>query len=310
MKKFNINDIEIEVFTDTNRDGDIYGNAADFDEIRKFNEEDILESLEIYFPWGEELDIEEYFHFINQTIFQEYPELLTQSDSYLIDMQITHQANSIYDIIIQFPHREDPGMDYIIEEIFDFCDVPKGTIYEDALPVELQFWPQYNYDDDYELYRKTPFGLENHKKTIESISNKLKEFDDPIIIKSLILSALSTSEYVLKSLIVNQVSNMNSTHTFVQDIFKESFNKKLRGSVDELRGMFKKLYGKDAPTMDWTPIRNALAHEMENTDIYGDIIKYKNLKTKITEECSIEDIIQKQRDFNKELTDITISYSQ
>ena len=310
MKKFNINDIEVDVFRETNRDGDIYGNGVDFDEIRKFNEEEILESLDIYFPWGEELGIDEYLKFITQTIFQEYPGLLTKSDSNLIDMQIAYQASNISDILLQFPYRDDPGMDTIINEIFDFCDVPKGTIFEDSLPAELQFWPQYNYDDDYELYRKIPFGLESHKKTIENISQKLKEFDDPIIIKSLILSALSTSEYALKSLIVNQVSNMTSTHGFVQDIFKEAFNKKLRGSVDDLRTMFKKLYGKDAPIMDWIPVRNALAHEMGNTEIYGDTIRYKNMKKKIIEECSVEELIQKQRDFNDELTNITVTSSQ
>ncbi|MFK4960319.1 hypothetical protein ACI1TN_10095 [Lactococcus garvieae] len=310
MKKFNIKDIDIEVYTETNKDGLIYGNMVDFNEVRQFNMDDILDSLDIYFPWGEELNIEEYFTFINQTIFLEYPELLTQSDSNLIDMAVVQQGSSIYNIVLQFPERDDTGMDFIINEIFDFCEVPKGTIYEDSLPVELQFWSQYNDQDDYELYRNVPLSFESHIRTIEAINNKIIEFSDHIIKKSLILSALSTSEYLLKSVIVNQTSDIVISHEFAHKIFTDTLNKKLRGSINEIREVFYNLYGYHAPIMDWAPVRNALAHEMENTEIYEDTIKYKHLKKDIIEECSIEELIQKQRNFNNELKNIIIEYNK
>lgn len=310
MKKFNTNEIDIEVYTETNKDGFVFGNVVDFDEVRQHSMDDILDSLDIYFPWGEELNIEDYFGFINQTIFLEYPDLLTLSDSYLIDMTVVHNGSTLYDIVLQFPDRDDPGMNDVINEIFDFCDVPSGVIYEDDLPVELQFWPQYNEDDDYELYRKVPVSFEGHMRTIEAINNKIIEFSDHIIKKSLILSALSTSEYLLKSVIVNQTSNMEISHKFAHKIFTEALNKKLRGSIDEIRKVFKDLYEYDAPIMDWAPVRNALAHEMENTQIYDDTIKYNNLKKDTIEECSIKELIQKQRNFNNELKNIIIKYNK
>lgn len=310
MKKFNSRDFDVDVYTDTNEDGFIYGHIAEFDNFRKNSEEDILENLEIYFPWGSELQFEEYLEFINQPIFLEFPELLFKNDSFLGDMQIIYSGKNIYDITVQFPYREDSGMSEIIEEIFDICDVPKGTISEESLPLELQFWPQYNYDDDYEFYKKIPFSLENHKKNIESIYQKIDKSDDPIIIKALILSMLSSSEYTLKSLIVNKASTIKSSHDFIHDLFRESFNRKLKGTVAEHRSMFKNLYGADAPIMDWTPVRNALAHEIENTEILTDKIRYKNLSTKKMEEYNIEELFQKQRDFNKKLTEIIVSHNQ
>lgn len=310
MKKFNIRDFDVDVYPDTNKDGFIYGNIAEFDNFRKNNEEDILDNLDIYFPWGSELSFEEYLDFINQPIFLEFPELLFKNDSCLGDMQILDTGKNIYDISVQFPYQDDSGMSEIIEEIFDICEVPKGTIYEEALPPELQLWPQYNYDDDYEFYKKIPFSLESHKKNIESIYLKIDQSDDPIIIKALILSALSSSEYTLKSLIVNKASTMKSSHAFIHNLFRESFNRKIKGTVVELRAMFKDLYGMDAPNMDWTPVRNALAHEIENTEILTDKIRYKNLSTKKMEEYNIEELFQKQREFNTDLTNIIVNHNQ
>lgn len=57
MKKFNHRDFDIETELITTRDGSIRGNLVNWDTVRRFQEEDILESLDIYLPWGEELDL-------------------------------------------------------------------------------------------------------------------------------------------------------------------------------------------------------------------------------------------------------------
>ncbi|WP_282799056.1 hypothetical protein [Lactococcus lactis] len=309
MKKFNHGDIEIETELEVSRDEFIHGNIVDWDRVRKFQEEEILESLDIYFPWGEEIDLEDYIRFINQQIFQEFPNLLTDCESSnekpFEDMPFTSEANSIYEILILFPERDDYGIDRIISEIFDICEVPSGTAYEDSLPADLQYWSSEEDYDEFELFKKSVFSLEEQLGMLESIYNKINENDDMLIKKSLILSSMSISENALKVMIVTKIPSINNIDPFNEKILNDSINQKLRGSINGLKDLFKLLYNvTTAPETPWINLRNSLAHEIENSDIIGDRITYKDLKSKLNKEYSIEKLFQELFHFNNELSDV------
>ena len=69
MKKFNIEDWEIDVEQETGNDDYIYGNYVDWDEFRTTEEENLLSYFEVDIPWGKEISCQEFFDFLSQEVF-------------------------------------------------------------------------------------------------------------------------------------------------------------------------------------------------------------------------------------------------
>ena len=137
MKKFNIEDWEIDVEQETGNDDYIYGNYVDWDEFRTTEEENLLSYFEVDIPWGKEISCQEFFDFLSQEVF--YNTSIINSYPFE-DLKIIETGPVMSDLLFLFPSRKDLEYDMLVSDIFDYYEVPSGTAYEDDLPQELQFW--------------------------------------------------------------------------------------------------------------------------------------------------------------------------
>lgn len=112
----------------------MHGNTFDWDTFRKDEEENLLESFDVYLPWGEELTLEEYYGFLNQEFF-EHTSII--NDWELNDLPIKKQGSYLSELTCQFPGRNDNNSDEIVSAILDYYEVPSGTDYD--LPEDLQY---------------------------------------------------------------------------------------------------------------------------------------------------------------------------
>lgn len=315
MKKFNHRDFDIETELITTRDGSIRGNLVNWDTVRRFQEEDILESLDIYLPWGEELDLWGYMEFIDQQIFREYPELLTEykydGDFSFENMRFSQVAKSIYDISIEFPAREDYGIDNIIDAIFEICEVPKGTMEEEDLPSDLQFWPSFISDEDNDFY----ISITEHEWKVNDFQAKIKKLKDEIIQerdelkkKSMLLTCLILVESLVTSVILDKMPNIDSTN--IKDIYhrkvvQESIISSVRNHAGRNK-LFSQYFGEPLPQQSWISLRNSLAHDIGNSKLNKNIINVHG------KDYNIISVIDKITNFSNELSKIidkTADYS-
>ena len=300
MKKFNHEEFDIEPEIETGNEGQAYGNYVNWDEFRTTQEEEILEYFDIYLPWDEKICLEDYMRFLNQPLIEEFPELLTEDC--FDTLEYNDESKVINNISILFPTKRYS----VINEIFDLCGVPSGTDYEENLPEDLQYWPAilaYDISDDYQYFLNSSFSLENHRDMLEEIKDKIYKTDDELIKKSLLLTTMIFSEILLKSLISKKLPDTEEIDSINKKILNKAINKKLRGSIDDLRGFFKEVYGKTAPTLKWTLLRNSLTHEFNNCTIQGKTVSYKNQLDQI-ENYNLEVLFQEQEIFNSTLAEI------
>ncbi len=307
MKIFNHRNFDIESELITTRDGSIIGNLVDWDSVRKFQEEDILDSLDINLPWGEELDLWGYLEFIDQQIFQEYPDLLTEY-KYDIDfsfdnMRFSQVARSIYDISIEFPAREDHGIDNIIDAIFDICEVPKGIMEEEDLPSDLQFWPSFISDEDNDFY----ISITEHELKVTDFQAKIKNLKDEIIQetdelkkKSMLLTCLILVESLVTSVILDKMPKIDPTNikdSYHRKLVQESIISSVRDHVGRKK-LFKEYFGESLPQQSWIPLRNSLAHDIDNSKLKKNTIIVNG------NDYNIISVIAKLTNFSDELSRI------
>lgn len=296
---FNHNDFDIETEIDTGNDDFVYGNYVDWDSFRTENEENLFEYFNVFLPWGEKLTILEYADFIHQEIFSINPSLLDN----LMQLPISRQGKDTSEISIQFPERNDPNSDSIISEIFDCYGVPSDVEYEFELPGNLQYWHNMLEGDynEYEYYKNYPVKFITYKETINDIQLKIKDTNDELTKKSLILSSLIISESLLKSVIVEKIPTEMGISEFNQNILSSEIDKQLRGNVESKNGLFKKLYKQKAPKQPWTHLRNALAHDIESSSVNDKEIVYTNLKEGKEESYLIDKLFEELMNFYHEL---------
>lgn len=308
MKKFNHRDFVIDTELITTRDGSIIGHMVDWNSLRKFQEEEILEGLDITLPWGEELDFFEYINFIEQKIFEEYPELLTnyyyEGDFSFANMKFVEEAKSIYDVYIEFPERDTFGMDDLIDKIFDICEVPKGTVEEESLPVDLQYWPSTfdNEDEDYYTFiAEHDLKVDNFKSKIETLRNEINQESDALKKKSMLLTCLILVESLVSSVIVEKMPNIDSSSikdSYHRQIVQESIISSLRDHKGRNR-LFKQYFGSSLPQQTWIKLRNSLAHDIDNTILNDNTI---TIDSDIT--FNVTSVIDKIINFSNELSEI------
>ncbi|MCH5002081.1 hypothetical protein JI510_01615 [Listeria monocytogenes] len=303
MKMFNHNDFDIEPEIETGNDDFIYGNYVDWDRFRYENEDNLLEYFDVSLPWGEELTILEYANFLNQDVFGNNPSLLDKWN--LTQLPISKQGKDTSEISIRFPERNDINSGSIISGIFDCHGVPSDVKYEFELPEHLQYWhnileDEYN-EYEYEYYKNYPVKFITYEETINDIQLKIKDTNDELTKKSLILSSLIISESLLKSVIVEKIPTETGISEFSQNILSSEIDKQLRGNVESKNGLFKRLYKQKAPKQPWTHLRNALAHDIESSSVNDKEIVYTNLKEEKEESYLIDKLFEGLMNFYHEL---------
>lgn len=300
MKKFNLEDWDIEPELDVNKDDFIYGNYVEWDRFRDENEENLLDYFEIYLPWSKKLNISEYIEFIGQDFFRK-TDLL---DKYEFDkLSICKQGTNVSNLQIRFIDQDDIDSSSLISDIFDYYGVPTGTEYEQELPEELQYWSnKFDGDYEYEYYKSHPIKINDYKKTISEIQIKIRNYKDELVVKSLILSSLIVNESFIKSIVSNEIPEEQKISSFSKAIINDAIADKLK-SNHSTRGLFKNLFGVKAPKQNWIQLRNSLAHDIESSELIEGEIKYSDSKGNI---CSyeIEELFKELFQFAEELEDI------
>lgn len=301
MKKFNLEDWDIEPELDVNKDDFVYGNYVEWDRFRDENEENLIDYFEIYLPWSKKLNISEYIEFIRQDFFIK-TDLL---DKYEFNkLLICKQGTNVSNLQIQFIDQGDIDSSSLISDIFDYYGVPTGTEYEQELPEELQYWyNQFDEDYEYEYYKSHPLKINDYKQTVSEIQIKIGKNEDELVKKSLILASLIVSESLFKSIISNSLPEEKNISDFSKKIIDDYINQKLKKD-NSRRELFKIIFSVDtAPKQNWIELRNSLAHDIESSELTEDEIKYSDSKGNI---CSyeIEELFKELFQFAEELEDI------
>ena len=278
MKKFNLEDWDIEPELDINRDDLIYGNYVDWNRFRIENEENLLDYFEIYLPWSKKLSVSEYIEFISQDFFKNTNLL----DKYEFnELLICKQGSKLSDLQIQFVNREGIDSKSLVSDIFDYYGVPIGVDYEQELPEELQYWSNQlegDYlDNEYEYYKSYPIEIVDYTDTISEIELKINNCSDELVIKSLILSSLIISESLIKSIIANKLPKEKDLSDFSKKIIEKAINDKLR-KFEGRNELFKDVFGVKSPKQDWINLRNSLAHDIESSKLTEGKITYVTSK--------------------------------
>jgi len=278
MKKFNLEDWDIEPELDINRDDLIYGNYVDWNRFRIENEENLLDYFEIYLPWSKKLSVSEYIEFISQDFFKN----TNLFDKYKFnELLICKQGSKLSDLQIQFVNREGIDSKSLVSDIFDYYGVPTGVDYEQELPEELQYWSNQlegDYlDNEYEYYKSYPIEIVDYTDTISEIELKINNCSDELVIKSLILSSLIISESLIKSIIANKLPKEKDLSDFSKKIIEKAINDKLR-KFEGRNELFKDVFGVKSPKQDWINLRNSLAHDIESSKLTEGKITYVTSK--------------------------------
>jgi len=278
MKKFNLEDWDIEPELDINRDDFIYGNYVDWNRFRIENEENLLDYFEIYLPWSKKLSVSEYIEFISQDFFKN----TNLFDKYKFnELLICKQGSKLSDLQIQFVNREGIDSKSLVSDIFDYYGVPIGVDYEQELPEELQYWSNQlegDYlDNEYEYYKSYPIEIVDYTDTISEIELKINNCSDELVIKSLILSSLIISESLIKSIIANKLPKEKDLSDFSKKIIEKAINDKLR-KFEGRNELFKDVFGVKSPKQDWINLRNSLAHDIESSKLTEGKITYVTSK--------------------------------
>lgn len=278
MKKFNLEDWDIEPELDINRDDFIYGNYVDWNRFRIENEENLLDYFEIYLPWSKKLSVSEYIEFISQDFFKN----TNLFDKYKFnELLICKQGSKLSDLQIQFVNREGIDSKSLVSDIFDYYGVPTGVDYEQELPEELQYWSNQlegDYlDNEYEYYKSYPIEIVDYTDTISEIELKINNCSDELVIKSLILSSLIISESLIKSIIANKLPKEKDLSDFSKKIIEKAINDKLR-KFEGRNELFKDVFGVKSPKQDWINLRNSLAHDIESSKLTEGKITYVTSK--------------------------------
>lgn len=272
---FDPKDWDIETELDKGNDDFIYGNYVDWDKFRDDNEDDLLNCFCVNLPWGKSLTLREYNNFILQDIFRNSNLCQSFLDNSIL---IEETSRLLFDGEIKFITRDSEISNDLISNILDYYGVPSGQQFEHELPEHLSYWQEDFSDVDYDSYRRYPIKFEKYEQSIIDVFNKIDLATDPLIKKSLILSALIVTESMFKSVIVEKIPEDNEISKFGKEILEKEINKTLRGNNDGKNQLFKKLYNKNAPSQNWTSLRNSLAHDIESCLIDNNEIVYINLK--------------------------------
>lgn len=299
MSKFNHMDWDIQPEVEIGNDDFIYGNYFDWDTFRIDEEENLLSSFDVRIPWNKKITLKEYSEFITQEVFENTSII---SDYNLDYLQIVTQGTWLSEIEIQFPTRTDSNFDEMISAIFDYYEVPSGTAYEYALPEELQYWNS-ALENEYEYYKKYPLTFSTYEQTLSDIQTKIHDTSDELTKKALVLSSVIITESLFKSVIVEKIPKETEVTQFSRDFLSNEIDRILRGSMDNKKKLFKKLFKQNAPKQEWTDLRNSLAHDIESSSLLGNEITYKDQKDK---ECKmkLDDLFRQQNIFYKALQEI------
>lgn len=283
--KFDPNDWDIPTQVEEGSEGVVYGNYVEWSEFRKDNEEELLQTFGVELPWDKTLTFDDFLVFFSQEVFQE----TDLFDKYLRDkLELNESASFVDEISFEFIDRNDTIADDLVSEIFDYYEVPSGTKYEYELPESLRYWQDSLWD--YNDYLRYPIKIEEYKNTISDIFIKINSFPETIIKKSLVLSALIITESMFKSIIVENIPVEMEISEFAEEILKREVSKALRGSNDDKKNLFKKIFKTNAPVQKWIPLRNSLAHDIEESEIINNDCRYTNLKTGQQETYNLNDL--------------------
>ena len=128
---FNYNDWLEEIYDcldqEIGSDDIIHGNYVEWDLFRKYNEENLLSSFGLEFPWGESITEDKY-----NKLIDELPKICVE---YLNNEMVRTPNGEIL-----FIERDSEAADLIVTEILDLNNVPSGTDYEVDLPEKFKYW--------------------------------------------------------------------------------------------------------------------------------------------------------------------------
>lgn len=277
---------------ETGTDDFIYGNYVEWDRFRQDYEEELLAEAGIELPWGKILSM------------REYNDLLLELSN--MEVESVEYLNEALDLEIKFIDRDNEIADIIVSECLNRHGVPCGTEYEQELPTALTYWNNIVDSSESELlaYIDYPIEVNLFGTKIDNIFSKIENTSDELIKKSLLLSAFSIAESMLKSVIVEKIPRENNISDFSKKILLDEIDKKIRGNSKTRNQLFKDLYNTPVPKQNWINARNSLAHDIEDSSISDGQLTYLNLKLKKDESYLLSELKNSLLNFWKNIKNI------
>ncbi|VDG30853.1 hypothetical protein MUDAN_DOGOELCO_00354 [Lactiplantibacillus mudanjiangensis] len=159
--------------------------------------------------------------------------------------------------------------------------VPEGKLKLSATPKPVKATPE---SENYYLYAHTPITLEQHLAALADLQKALTHQNNPLLQKSLLLSAFVLTEGFLKSQLVAVIPNVAANvqgHAF-QTLVVRDISQKLRsprGRADLYHLFFE---GQTLPTIPHFELRNLLAHDNAATTITKGQVTYMDEDHQLT----------------------------
>lgn len=277
------------VGTSEGNDGFIYGNYVEWPLISDLDEDTIVQLLEYFdisLPFGKNV-------FISDIIFNELDWKLDRAKRTLIKDSLMYDLDELCLQEFIFPSLVD--LRDIVNIILKSCGVPEGTINEHdyEMPESLKFWQE---DNEFEYYNEHGIEFLNFKNQLKTIEERVKNENDNITIKALILSAFIFTESFTKSIISKLLPEIVSEITNVG--FRKRILKSINNDIKTKHGredLFWTISGKKLPPVNNWDLRNSLAHDIGVPVVKGTCIEYldkKNIQNTITFDEIFENLLK------------------
>lgn len=304
IKKFNVEDWDVEPIRDESNDGMIYGNYVNWDDFREENEESLLSDFGVDIPWGEELRFDEYTDFLLNEVFVNTT-IVEDLELNRLKVKVNNDNTDVGEpkITIVFPERSEAWSNLLVSELLDYFGVPSGMDWEDELPESLRYWSN-NTDFDYDFYTNYPLKLHVYEETIENLRIDIQNTVEELTKKSLLLAALIITESFYKSIIISKMPDEIKN-------FLDGQIEKLMKTSDGRDKMFEAVFKRKAPKQYWKELRNVLAHDINTVQIKDSKIIYpdfnqnpKTTKKKQDNRISTNKLFQQLQVFTNEIKSI------
>jgi len=156
--------------------------------------------------------------------------------------------------------------------------------------------------EDYYLYANTTITLEKHLGSLDSLKKRINHPTDPLLQKSMLLTAFVLTEGFLKAQLVAAIPSIpaNVRGTAFQTIVMKDITQKLRsprGRADLYQLFFD---GHSLPTIPHLALRNLLAHDSTAVTITNGKVTYLNEDHHL-ESVDAKNLLTELQRFAKEL---------
>ena len=227
----------------------------------------------------------------------------------MIAPYVDEQTGSSSDYIHYGYYCEFPNYDELDEEVIKEIEnsgmknkIPFGKTeyYSDSELGNTKADPfGWHADYEQEIYTLNhPTSKDEIINTLDSLKNKIDQYDDEILKKSLVLSAYSIIDGFVKSYIFDLIDKTNilNLSDITKDIFNETILNKLENATGRNQIYTRIKNTKLSPIPKYNQIRNILAHNICAVSIDGNNMCYEDKSNEI-QRYSIDNLFRDFKDY-------------